>query len=227
VAPTDSLKKAMSRMTQSGYDELMVVAADDPGRLLGSLSRRELIAAYHRKMLASDPDAAPVRALDAAVETPAAEEDLVAALLRGGVVAPARGGTRDDVLRALVAGAAFPEDVDRDALAEALIAREQLGSTGVGHGIAIPHPHVADVAGFSEPTIVLGLTARPIDWGSLDGQPVTTVALLIVPPGHSRLEVLGRLARCLSDAGFQEALASRAPTPRIVAHLQVLQGQFR
>jgi len=81
---------------------------------------------------------------------------------------------------------------------EILIQREKLGSTGVGNGIAIPHGKLPKLAR------LFGLFARlerPIDFESLDGQPVDLVFLLLAPEGAGadHLKALARVARLLRD----------------------------
>jgi PTS system nitrogen regulatory IIA component len=81
---------------------------------------------------------------------------------------------------------------------DALLQRERLGSTGIGHGIAIPHGKLATAQS------IFGLCARlarPIDFESLDGAPVDLICVLIAPEsaGADHLKALARLARMLRD----------------------------
>ena len=87
----------------------------------------------------------------------------------------------------------------------ALEAREQLGSTGLGHGVAIPHGRSAAVA---EPRAAFVRLAHPIDFGADDRQPVDLVAALIVPEHFTdqHLKLLAELAELFSDAELTEAL---------------------
>jgi PTS system nitrogen regulatory IIA component len=81
----------------------------------------------------------------------------------------------------------------------ALEAREQLGSTGLGHGVAIPHGRSAAVA---EARAAFVRLARPIDFGADDHQPVDLIAALIVPEHFTdqHLKLLAELAELFSDA---------------------------
>src|SRR5215475_7348470 len=81
---------------------------------------------------------------------------------------------------------------------DTLLQRERLGSTGVGNGIAIPHGKMARI------NRLFGLFARlerPIDYESIDGQPVDLVFLLLAPEaaGADHLRALSRVARLLRD----------------------------
>jgi PTS system nitrogen regulatory IIA component len=84
------------------------------------------------------------------------------------------------------------------AVYEILLQREKLGSTGVGNGIAIPHGKIANL------DRLFGLFARldrPVDFESLDGQPVDLIFLLLAPvsAGADHLKALARVARLLRD----------------------------
>lgn len=88
---------------------------------------------------------------------------------------------------------------------ESLMQRERLGSTGIGNGIAIPHGKLAKAMH------LFGVFARlekPIDFESLDGQPVDLIFLLIAPEkaGADHLKALSRVARILRDPAIAQKL---------------------
>ncbi len=92
-------------------------------------------------------------------------------------------------------------------IAAALAAREALGSTGVGNGIAVPHAQLALLPGM---VAFLGHLERPVDFASIDGRPVDLVFVLLGPP-RARAEHLALLAagtRRLRERGIAEALRS-------------------
>lgn len=88
---------------------------------------------------------------------------------------------------------------------EALAARERLGSTGLGHGVAIPHGRSADI---DEARAAFVRLAEPVDFGASDGQPVDLVAALLVPAHFTdqHLKLLAELAELFSDATLTAAL---------------------
>lgn len=102
------------------------------------------------------------------------------------IVPSLQGGKRDEViaelLDALVAADAAPS-AHRDALLKGIIAREKRGSTGFGHGVAVPHVKTPDMMDFR---IAIGNSEAGIDFKSMDKQPVHSIFLLISP--ESRLE---------------------------------------
>jgi PTS system nitrogen regulatory IIA component len=99
----------------------------------------------------------------------------------------------------------------------ALEAREQLGSTGLGHGVAIPHGRSAAVA---EPRAAFVRLQKPIDFGADDKRPVDLVAALIVPDHFTdqHLKLLAELAELFSDTALTHALRA-APDARALRDL--------
>ena len=102
-----------------------------------------------------------------------------------------------------------PPDVDAQQIFESLIAREKLGSTGFGNGIAIPH---CRLPGCSQPlSAVLRLDA-PVDFDAIDGAPVDLLFVLLVPEAATdeHLELLRQIASMLDRADIRERLRQAA-----------------
>jgi len=132
------------------------------------------------------------------------------ALSAGGVVYRVEGRSRDEVLRSAVEATRLPEGVSADFVFEVLRAREQLGSTAVGEGIAMPHPRHPLVLHVTRPSITLCFLEQPIDFGAVDGQPVFALFLLLSPSVRAHLHLLGRLSFGLRQPGFSRAVREQA-----------------
>jgi nitrogen PTS system EIIA component len=103
-------------------------------------------------------------------------------------------------------------------IAEILLQREKLGSTGVGAGIAIPHgklPNLAKLFG------MFARLERPIDFEALDGQPVDLIFLLLAPEaaGADHLKALARVARLLRDPDVAQKLRASQDVEALYAVL--------
>lgn len=159
----------------------------------------------------------PVGLLGADDSASAALPGFASALETGGIYGGIVAADRDSALRAVVEHMPLPEDVDRDFLYDVLLAREALGSTGMGNGIAIPHVRNPMVLQVSKAMISLCLLAEPIEFGAVDGKPVYALFSLISPTVRAHLHLLSRLAFTLQDEGFKAALESRAPADEILA----------
>lgn len=99
----------------------------------------------------------------------AGEPSLADALAYGGVAYRLPGTDRGELLQAALQGLPLPEDADREALLSLFLARERLGTTAVGDGVAIPHPRCPLVLALPQPAVRLCFLAQPHDFGALDG----------------------------------------------------------
>jgi PTS system nitrogen regulatory IIA component len=99
--------------------------------------------------------------------------------------------------------------IARSQVFDSLFAREKLGSTGLGQGVAIPHGRIK---GLKEALCACIRLAQPVPFDAPDGQPVALVFVLLVPEQatEKHLQILSELAQLLSDRALREALA-RAP----------------
>ncbi|HPA44372.1 MAG TPA: PTS sugar transporter subunit IIA [bacterium] len=116
-----------------------------------------------------------------------------------------------------------PEEVQMAAL-EALMQREEVGSTGVGDGIALPH---ARTAAIQEIRMAAGVSGDGLDFDSLDGKPVQLFFLILTPASASgaHLKLLGQLARVLRSRELREDLRSAATCQQFCQILRLACGQ--
>ncbi len=148
--------------------------------------------------------------------------ELAAAVARGGVHHAVPGETREQVLAAVTQLPGIPESVDRSLLLQLMLSREALASTGIGDGIALPHPRDPLVFPSDGPVILLCFLERPVEFDAIDRQEVRTLFTLLSPSIRLHLATLARLAYCIHDAAFRELLAARAPADAILAHVRRL-----
>lgn len=141
---------------------------------------------------------------------------LAAALEIGGVFHNVIASDRESALRAVVKNLPLPEDADPEFLFEVLLARESVGSTGIGNGIAIPHVRNPVVLHVNQPIVSLCFLNTPVDFGAIDGKPVFALFGLISPTVRIHLHVLSRLAYGLQDPGFKAAVVRRATAAEIL-----------
>ncbi|MFN8652924.1 MAG: PTS sugar transporter subunit IIA [Gemmatimonadales bacterium] len=124
---------------------------------------------------------------------------------------PIRASDKPGVLRELTHLLAERAQVDPAPLLSAVLEREAVLSTGIGHGIAIPH---AKVAAVSDLSLVCGSHPGGVDFEALDGAPVRLFFLLIGPESAAgqHVKALSRIARLVRRESVREALM-RAATP--------------
>ena len=122
-----------------------------------------------------------------------------------GIVANLRVSSKKQALQELAKRAAELTGLAERKIFEVLIQRERLGTTGVGHGIGIPHGKLAELDRLH------GLFARlerPIDFDAIDEQPVDLICVLLAPEaaGADHLKALARVSRLLRDENICEKL---------------------
>ena len=86
-----------------------------------------------------------------------------------------------------------------------VIRREQVSTTGIGHGVAVPHAHEDFI---QRQILALGISKEGVDFGSMDGNPVHIIALLATPKKHHKqhMELLAGLSRLLQHDSVRESL---------------------
>jgi PTS system nitrogen regulatory IIA component len=94
----------------------------------------------------------------------------------------------------------------RDTLLRALHDREQLHSTGIGDGIALPHARNALVGLVDKPVIIFGRHTTGIPYGAIDGKPAQLFFLLIAPTVTLHLAILARISRVLNNPRLRQSL---------------------
>ena len=137
-------------------------------------------------------------------------------LTRDGIVHPVEGRTKKAVLQELSEKAAQLTGLsDRD-IFDALLQRERLGSTGLGRGIAIPHVKLRKLERIH---CLFARLDQPIDFESLDGEPVDLIFLLLAPEHASgdHLKTLARISRLLREPRALERL--RNARDKVALHL--------
>jgi PTS system nitrogen regulatory IIA component len=140
----------------------------------------------------------------------------VDALETGGIFYRLGGDNKESVLRAVVETMRLPDEVDREFLFRVLLAREALGSTGIGDGIAIPHVRNPVVLHVPRPSICLCFLEKPIDFDSIDGRPVFALFSMISPTVRAHLHLLARLSFALHDVAFKSVIMKQAPREEIM-----------
>ncbi len=129
-------------------------------------------------------------------------------------------GRKDEAVRELAELLAVTGRVtDVDALVAAALAREEVGTTGLGEEIAIPH---AKTDAVSAPVVGFARSSEGVEWGALDGTRARLIFMIAVPEaaaGDEHLRILALLARKLLDAGFRGRLLAAADTEAVMGVL--------
>jgi PTS system nitrogen regulatory IIA component len=119
------------------------------------------------------------------------------------VISRLRATDKAQMLKELARRAAGDGGVEPRPIQEALAAREKLGSTGVGQGIAIPH---ARIEGLRRPIALFARLEQPIEFAAIDERKVDLVMLLLSPGGGEHLPALACISRRLREPGVADRL---------------------
>lgn len=133
---------------------------------------------------------------------------LAEALQEGGIHYRVGGANKADVLKALVGLLKLPDSVNREVLLQALAAREQLQSTGIGDGIALPHVRNPATLEITTPMVCLCFLDAPVEFGALDGKPVKILFIPLSPNVRIHLHLLSRISFALRNPQFKGLLAN-------------------
>jgi PTS system nitrogen regulatory IIA component len=144
--------------------------------------------------------------------------DLADLIAPSSVVLGARVSTKEQLLRDLASRAAACLNLDPKMVFNALQAREQLGSTGLGEGFALPHARIEGLDRF------FGMFARlnrPIHFDSVDAKPIDLVFLLLIPVAaqNEHLAALATVSRHMRDIEFAAKLRKAASAADLCALL--------
>jgi PTS system nitrogen regulatory IIA component len=142
----------------------------------------------------------------------------------GGIHYRLEASDKETALRSMVNVMRLPQELDREFLFKVLLAREGLGSTAVGDGIAIPHVRNPVVLQVTVPSISLCFFEKQVDFGALDGRPVQAFFCLISPSIRAHLHLLSRLAYALGTPTFKDAVRRQAGRQEILLEIKKIES---
>jgi len=153
-------------------------------------------------------------------------ENLLPVMKRGGVFRNVQGDDVPVVLQCAVNKMTALSASVKIRLYERLLEREHLTSTGIGKGVAIPHPHdpLADV--IDKPLIATCFLEKPIDFAAIDNKPVFVMFILISPTIKLHLHLLSRLSYCVRDNAFVEFLKTSSDSDAFFSKIADFEKQL-
>jgi PTS system nitrogen regulatory IIA component len=147
-------------------------------------------------------------------------------LENGGIYYRVAGTTKRDVLENALKMIKGLGASAMDPLLEMFLAREQLASTGIGDGIAIPHTRSPLVGYVPQALLSLSFLETPVDYDALDGRPVYALFVLVTPTIRTHLRILGRLSVAIKDPEFKKAVLRRDTRETILACLKRIEADM-
>ena len=126
-------------------------------------------------------------------------------------------------LQFLVQTLSSSQKLDRDALLKALLSREEMMSTAIGNGIAIPHVRQfgsESPEGLQEDIVMVAYLFEPVDWNAPDRLPVHTLFLVLAAEETRHLQILAEIAQLASDEDFVAFLKTMPAREALVERIQ-------
>lgn len=140
---------------------------------------------------------------------PEEKSDSLVAALKAGGVHKISGSDLEEALQAATQTLTNISDQEREILYQKLVEREKLTSTGIGNGVAIPHPRTPMDVNNGRPVIATYFPEKSLDFKAIDDKPVHTFFLILCPSVQSHLHLLSMLSFCIRDNEFVRFLSSR------------------
>ncbi|MDR2101702.1 MAG: PTS sugar transporter subunit IIA [Treponema sp.] len=145
------------------------------------------------------------------------KEGLTALIQRGGVFYDIPGTNPTEVLTNMLELIPAPASLPPGELLRAVLEREALMPTAIGHGIALPHPRNPLVKNPDEQFLVFAFLQNPVDWRALDGIPVHTVILAVSASAKEHLHTISGINFFCQQESFLQLLENRSSRDRIIA----------
>jgi PTS system nitrogen regulatory IIA component len=145
---------------------------------------------------------------------------------RGGVQYGVKGTTPKEVLTAIIDALPFSVFAEKNKLLEAVLEREELMSTGISGGIALPHPR-NPVAKDNEQFVTIAFPVVPVDWKALDGGPVDSVLLIVSASAKLHLHTLSEINFLCRQEKFVFLLKNRASQEEILAAVREAEENWK
>lgn len=151
---------------------------------------------------------------------------LTKALERGGFFYNVAGNDIYSVLKNAVDVIPLPEGTNKEQVLNELLNREEIASTGIGKGVAIPHPRYMLKLDLDAPVIFVIFLEKPVDFNALDGVGVSVLFMIFSPSTHFHLKLLSRLSHCLREESFLTLLNDKAGEQKLLTEIQRIEKQF-
>ena len=146
-------------------------------------------------------------------------------LHRSAIIANLKSNDKKGVLEELAAAVSDKTEADSQHILKVLLEREQLGRTGIGGGIGIPHGKLNAINSI---VVGFGLSRGGVDFDSLDNKPVHIFFLLITPENStgSHLKVLAQISRLLKQNDFKDRLMKAENVDDIIQIIHDVDDEF-
>jgi PTS system nitrogen regulatory IIA component len=126
-------------------------------------------------------------------------------------------------LRKIIQSVPLSLSLNKEELLNAILSREEMMSTAIGNGIAIPHVRLFDSMSLQEDIVAVAYLFEPVDWVAPDGKPVHTLFFVLAADETRHLQILAEIAQLASDEDFVEFLRTMPAKEALIERIQQLE----
>jgi PTS system nitrogen regulatory IIA component len=145
---------------------------------------------------------------------------------RGGVYYNIPGTNPVEVLNEATKAMNLPKSLERESLLTAILEREALMPTALGHGVAIPHPRNSMLSDSSQQRVAVFFLKSPVAYNALDRKPVSVLFLILSSDAKSHLATLAAVSHLCQHPDFLDFLAKRPSKEELVARIAAAEASW-
>ena len=148
------------------------------------------------------------------------QEELADLVDRGGIYYDVEGDSPQELLTGIINHISLPPYIEKERLLKAMLEREDLMPTGIGDGIALPHPRNPVVDRGDRQFVSVVFPARPVPWNALDGKAVHTAILIVSASPKCHLYTLSKINFLCKQERFYALLEGHAAAEKIITAIR-------
>lgn len=142
---------------------------------------------------------------------------LIDLIKKGDVHYGIKGTNVREVIEDVVDTIPIPKSADKDTVRASLLQREEMMTTAVGKGIALPHPRNPIISDIDDESVSICFLKKPVDYGALDEEPVQVLFIIISSNAKRHLEILSKISFLCKQEDFLKTLKDK-PQKRVFLH---------
>jgi PTS system nitrogen regulatory IIA component len=151
---------------------------------------------------------------------------LSSAVSSGIVLYDVEGSTKEDIFSFVIKNLGIDDDENKNEFLKRLLEREELSSTGIGKGVAIPHPREPLDNLFDSPLIAIVFPKEPLEFDSIDKSLVFVLFFIVSRNVKEHLKLLSNLSYCLRHENFIAFLKNKPSMEKIISEIEFFENQL-
>ena len=152
---------------------------------------------------------------------------LIDLIKKGDVHYGIKGKTVREVIDEVVDTIPIPKSADSDTVRASLLQREEMMTTAVGKGIALPHPRNPIISDIDEESVSICFLKNQIDYGALDGEPVQVLFIIISSNAKRHLEILSKISFLCKQDDFLKTLKDKPQKEVLLYYIERAEKEWR